>query len=324
MAMKKIGFTLIELLVVIAIIGILAAILLPALARAREAARRASCQNNLKQWGVIFKMYAGESPSQKYPPDEIELGCGARPCISFGPLVSSVYPEYLTDPAIVFCPSDANDKLQDHYDPVDGHLTLTDKIDGGGKQSVEAVGLSYTYAFHVYDHLSHDPATGQYPMMDIPAFLLEVVSHLNLRPLDPSITQGPAQFIDAMYDLIQKTSGPFQAGDAAAFLAAVDMDRHVSPGNGNGGSETVYRVREGVERFLITDINNPAASAVAQSGVFLMWDNVATVASKFNHIPGGSNVLYMDGHVAFVKYPGEPPVNALCAGFMYMFDFASD
>ena len=83
---------------------------------------------------------------------------------------------------------------------------------------------------------------------------------------------------------------------------------------GNAGSNKILRLKEGIERFLITDINNPAGSAQAQSNIMVYFDTVSTLVDDYNHIPGGSNLLYMDGHVEFSKYPsGKAPMNEYAA-----------
>jgi prepilin-type processing-associated H-X9-DG protein len=72
----------------------------------------------------------------------------------------------------------------------------------------------------------------------------------------------------------------------------------------NGGGNVIYRLREGIERFMITDINNPASSAGSQSAIPVMWDHLTPQIKGSCHVPAGMNVLYMDGHVRFEKYLG--------------------
>ncbi len=311
--MKRQGFTLIELLVVIGIIGILASILMPALARAREAARRASCQSNLKQMGLVYKMYANESRGELFPPMELELECNDRGCFAWGPLFDAVYPEYLTDAAILFCPSDPEDHLEDHVTE-DGVLTLVNKVAGNRQEGVEAVDASYTYAPWLFDQCG-DGA----PQSDL-TFLKTMVDIIGMDEIPDEFTTGPTQLIETLESLFMSLRPYRFSLDKDGFKAEADRDRPVSPGAGSGGGETVYRVREGIERFMISDINNPAASAQSQSDIFVMWDNVATRVAQFNHVPGGANVLYMDGHVEFVKYPGDAPVDRVMAAIMHIFD----
>jgi prepilin-type N-terminal cleavage/methylation domain-containing protein/prepilin-type processing-associated H-X9-DG protein len=128
-ASVKRGFTLIELLVVIAIIAILAAILFPVFARARENARRASCQSNLKQIGLGIAQYTQDS-DEKLPPCGLDDG-------SNKPWAQVIQP-YMKSQQVFRCPSNPSAPNMANSDPA-ARITTNYLANGSREATVAGI-----------------------------------------------------------------------------------------------------------------------------------------------------------------------------------------
>jgi len=195
---------------------------------AREAALRTSCANNLKQLGLVLKMFANESKRSYYP--RLSPEAGRLMFANEAEDMKPVYPEYMTDMSVMICPAGPQAGLLEKPDTKSDPKVLIDD-------------LSYFYLGHVIRNEADMKAFAE-------AYKVRVAKGLKF-----------------------------------------DEDLDTPQGK-------LYLLREGVERSLVKNPNDPRMQPVTP----------VLIERLGHHKPEGGNVLFMDGHVEFLRYDTKWPM----------------
>ncbi len=286
--LDRFGFTLVELLVVIAIIGVLVALLLPAVQAAREAARRSSCQNNFKQQGLALALY--EEARGEYPAGAI---WGGGPRNHRGSLMIFMLP-YIEQQAV--------------YDLFDFTMNTDDQLNPNTMEPIGNLPIE-TYKCPSDEHpddLDHDRAMSNY------AGLKGSSRHINnsgcscrtfntwnsfaLSPYESFQTANDYAGVFTRIGIVTKQEHITDGISQTAYMGETvpECSAHASNGwamsnNGQGLTSTIVpinfdscireRSREGCNRHC-------------------NWNTELGVKSRH---PGGAHLLYGDGSIQFLS-----------------------
>ncbi|MEA1950146.1 MAG: DUF1559 domain-containing protein, partial [Planctomycetota bacterium] len=281
--MKRRGFTLVELLVVIAIIGILIALLLPAVQAAREAARRMQCTNNLKQCGLAVCMYEGTHKA--YPTglvtDSQWLGHTAQALLLRYIEETAVADQYIFENRALHSPNRAliGKSIGTYNCPSDPNTGPQDPTVNYGHSNF-VVCMASTY---MADNQGRTPK-----YTSDAAFQWDVPKKIS------DMTDGTSKTVIGSEVL----SGESSTGGAAAwdtrgmwgihYLGAFGYTHLYTPNTSVGDAPSALNYNR-----CISTPQMPCSGSSATG-----WDQ--TYSSARSYHPGGVNVAFADGHVEFI------------------------